>query len=520
MINFVWFRRDLRLDDNAIVQGSALNGLPTVYLFVIDEWFLQQPEISRQRVCFLFESLQDLDRQLMELGGKLHIFTGKSTKVIKSLSLKVAQDGEMPILWFNKDIQVDYGIKRDEEVVNYYKQCGWQINLELNYFLLEDETEMSNWRKEYYTFQNQEIKRLRRVNSYNHDISIPSIRAESLFEKYPQFQKSHSSLFIGGEIEATRVLDSFLITRSEGYHWKLSRPMKAQQGSTSHLSPHIAFGTVSSRQVYQAAKHQADIYRSSGQGKRYFALRAFRDRLRWRDSFTQRLYFKPWLKWQNRFPEFDGVYTTQPLSGEKQEVFQAWKNGITGFPLVDASMRQLKELGWMNFRMRAMCANFLTIILGISWHYGAEYFMQQLVDGDIAINHWQWQMQAGVTNPLSKTFRIYNPNKNLLEKDPGAEFVHHWIPELRQYSAKQMISAGPLQPLHNYQQPVVDYELMRKSRGKIISNIRSQVRKRLLSSKVLDTESKANFEAIKHYMHWKNQEYKKWIKNNQTETLF
>ncbi|WP_277871338.1 FAD-binding domain-containing protein, partial [Chroococcidiopsis cubana] len=152
---------------------------------------------------------------------------------------------------------------------------------------------------------------------------------------------------------ANATLDSFLGSRFHGYHWKLSRPWLAQKGATSHLSPHIAFGTISTRTIYQRTKARAAEL--SNQPKAEFSLKAFRDRLRWRDSFTQRLYQHPEIAHANRYPEFDEWYSSDALTPQKQELYGAWQEGETGFPLVDASMRQLKTMGWMNFRMRAMC---------------------------------------------------------------------------------------------------------------------------------------------------------------------
>ncbi|MEH1830677.1 MAG: FAD-binding domain-containing protein [Nostoc sp.] len=143
--------------------------------------------------------------------------------------------------------------------------------------------------------------------------------------------------------------------------------MLSQLGATSHLSPHLTFGTISTRTVYQSTKARAEELKT--QPKAEFSLKAFQDRLRWHDSFTQRLYFYPEIAYKNRYPEFDEWYTSLDLPSQKQELFQAWLEGLTGFPLVDASMRQLKTMGWMNFRMRAMCAMFLTINCGISWHH-------------------------------------------------------------------------------------------------------------------------------------------------------
>lgn len=249
-----------------------------------------------------------------------------------------------------------------------------------------------------------------------------------------------------------------------------------QLGATSHLSPHLTFGTISVRQVYQRTKARAAELES--QPKAQFFLKAFRDRLRWHDSFTQRLYNHPELAHTNRYPEFNEVYSPDDLNTEKQELFIAWQEGQTGFPLVDASMQQLKTMGWMNFRMRAMCATFLCINCGISWHHGAQHYMNCSVDGDLAIDNWQWQMQAGVTNPLSGTFRIYNPNKNVADRDADLKFIYYWVPELRGYSLSEILGGAYINE-SPYPEPILDWSQTRKINGQIISNLRKQVKQRL-----------------------------------------
>ncbi|MGL4621198.1 MAG: FAD-binding domain-containing protein [Chroococcidiopsis sp.] len=181
----------------------------------------------------------------------------------------------------------------------------------------------------------------------------------------------------------------------------------------------------------------------------------------------------------NRYPEFDEWYSLDALTPQKQELFEAWQEGQTGFLLVDASMRQLKSMGWMNFRMRAMCATFLTINCGVSWHHGARHYMNYLVDGDLAIDNWQWQMQAGVTNPLSDTFRIYNPNKNIEDKDSDLRFIYHWVPELQGYSLPEILS-GVYQGESHYPAPMLDWSQTRKVNGKVVSDLRKRVRERLI----------------------------------------
>ena len=143
-------------------------------------------------------------------------------------------------------------------------------------------------------------------------------------------------------------------------------------------------------------------------------------------------------------------------------------------------MRQLKTMGWMNFRMRAMCATFLCINCGISWQHGAGHYTQQLVDTDLAINNWQWQMQAGVTNPLSGTFRIYNPNKNLEEKDGDLKFIYYWVEELRGYNLSEILNGAYLNE-SPYPEPILDWAQTRKTNGKIISDLRKRVKERLVA---------------------------------------
>ena len=184
---------------------------------------------------------------------------------------------------------------------------------------------------------------------------------------------------------------------------------------------------------------------------------------------------------RNHYPEFDEYYNLSPLTEQKQELLAAWIEGETGFPLVDASMRQLKTMGWMNFRTRAMCATFLCINCGISWHHGGKHYMQYLVDGDLAIDHWQWQMQAGITNPLSDTFRIYNPNKNIEDRDEDLQFIYHWIGELHGYSLPEILKGAYLGE-SPYPAPVLDWAQTRKINGKIISDLRKKVKQRLIES--------------------------------------
>lgn len=476
----LWFRRDLRLSDNEIVTLSTADNAEVLPCFIIDPWFFyQQAEVGKARVKFLFESLENLDNNLRVLGSQLYLFEGNSLTILQTLTHKLLAQGHRPKLFFNRDVQVQYGIDRDRSILDFYHQHNLDYYLGLNNFLQTDSERRDEWFDEYYTYLQQPLHLVPdRINTPKLELDLPQLTFAQLKQKYSQFWGTDNNYFIGGESQAKATLNSFLTKRFHGYHWKVSRPWLTQQGATSHLSPHLTFGTISVRSVYQQTKERAAELVNNP--KAQFSLKAFRDRLRWHDSFTQRLYNHPELAHTNRYPEFDEVYSANELDAEKQELFEAWQEGQTGFPLIDAAMRQLKTMGWMNFRTRAMCATFLCINCGISWQHGARHYMNYLVDGDLAIDNWQWQMQAGVTNPLSETFRIYNPNKNIEDRDADLKFIYYWIPELRGYSLPEIL-AGAYINESPYPEPILDWAQTRKVNGKVISNLRQRVKERLLA---------------------------------------
>lgn len=474
-VSVVWFRRDLRLSDNEIVSLATANNMPTIFIFTIDPWFFKQPEIGAARVTFLLESLIELDRNLRRLGSKLMILNGESVSVVTGLLNELAAKQITATLYFNRDVQVKYGLERDAAIRQYCKTNGIKIHEGQAYYLSDNPEIRKDWAKHYYAYQEK--------SQWHIPTAIKSFRApwineleqlqpDQLLEWAKEFIPNlHASpLFSGGETKAQQTLNSFLRERYHGYHWKLSQPYLARHGSTSQLSPHIAFGTISTRQV-SAAAYKMKQRLKHDRPEEVKTMLAFLSRLRWRDSFTQRLYFFPDLMWQNQFPEFDKIYRNEALTTEQQVLFEAWKTGTTGFPMLDASMRQLAADGWMNFRMRAQAVTMLCLVFGISWHHGARYFMQQLVDGDIAVNHWQWQMQAGITNPLSPIFRIYNPTKNLIERDPNLKYIHEWLPEYKNCLTHEAVLSQA--------QPIVDFTKNKKLYGDVVSQIRREVRDRL-----------------------------------------
>lgn len=508
-VSVVWFRRDLRLHDNEAVAEAAAACGQRLYIFVIDPWFLSQPEIGWLRVRFLFESLVALDIALTKQGSRLIILKGQSFLAISGFLGSLIKNGHRPALFYNYDIQVAYGRERDESILAYCDTHGVATRVTHNYFLMHNEGQMKSWWRQYYDYQYGEQHAVPRMPEQSTELReivkcMPQIDPQNIAKDLNvTLPTARQPLFEGGEDAARRAVYSFLKDRVNGYRWKLSQPYLAQQGATSLLGPHMTFGTISGRTVFQAAaNYRAKLEKL--QPRKAFDIATYLDRLRWRDSFTQRLWFHPEIMWKNRFPEFDGIYNEGSLSQQQQDYFERWKDGETGFPLLDAAMKQLKQDGFINFRMRAMAATFLTINCGVSWHYGARHFMNYLVDGDIAINHWQWQMQAGITNPLSPTFRMYNPTKNLRDRDKSAAYVHFWLPQTRGKTIDSILQEA---------RPMLDFSDSRKVNGKIVADIRKQVRLRIVAEKGSElAKAETAHRVVTNYGRYSAARYKQYIK--------
>lgn len=503
-MNILWFRRDLRLADNDSVSQACSNNVAVLPCLVVDPWLFEWDEIGAARLRFWFDAVCELHQQLLERGSRLILLAGDPAETICDLSNKLIAQGHDLQLFFNRDLQVASDRQRDARVIEFCQanQLPYQIG---NSNFIQAEELRDTLYREYYDYVHQPVHQIPDRIETPTFTDLPELTIAELEARYGHYWQIATVYFRGGERSAQSVLDTFVDRRFHGYHWKISQPWLAQQGATSHLSPHFAWGTISIRTVYQRAKAKASEF--APDSKQQFSLKSFRHRLRWHCSFTHRFYFHPEIAHHNRYPEFDDWYRDAPLQDKQQQLFLAWQAGETGFPLVDASMRQLREMGWMNFRMRAMCATFLTINCGVSWHHGARHFMQNLVDGDLAIDNWQWQMQAGITNPLSETFRIYNPAKNLAERDPTLEFVSFWVPELSGYSLAELTKMTYLGETF-YPEPIVDWQETRKVNGKIVSNLRKQVKERLLREQGTDYQQAiATRQAVEKYQEAKDRQY-------------
>ena len=437
----VWHRRQLRTADHLAVARATREYDVVCPLFVFDPAFYDDGLACDSRIRFLHECLADLQRAYDRHGttlvfahddplSTLEAFVAAGWDVVATADptgrYGLRRDEAAASL--GVDFVADDGIKRDGD-----SREGWSDHAEA---YLTDETHSPDAS----AFGDHGV---------SSDVTIDAIEAE--YDVSP----SKSRVPTGGREAALDRLEAFVADIST-YPESISAPSKAES-KTSRLSPSLRFGCLSVRELFQYVDDHAD----DGRARELFV-----SRLYWNRHYTQKL--EDWPGWMDH--AVNPVFRGFNRSRHDPALVDAWKRGQTGFPMVDASMRCLRATGWLNFRMRAMCASFFSDILHQPWRIGADYFYYHLVDADPAINYTQWQQQAGVTGV--NAMRIYNPRKQVRDNDPDGTFVHEWVPELGSVPPEYLDRPERL-PLHlqtefgvdvgtDYPYPIVDYEARRE----------------------------------------------------------
>ncbi len=415
-LQVVWFKRDLRVHDHAaLVAACAANGpvLP-VYVFEPELWAL--PEHSARQFGFLIECLSELDAALWSRGARLHLAVGEACDVFTRLHVRhglaaIHAHEETGLQWtFDRDIAVRAWARRAGVPFREYSQHGVIRGLRAR----------DGWARRW----NDRMSgpRLKAPNAIG-AAEIPGDgwpRGAELgitSDACPQRQR-------GGRAAGVELLQSFLEDRGRTYRTAMSSPVSAFE-ACSRLSPHLAFGTISMRETYQAARRAHAQFATAGDGAFKLALDSFIGRLHWHCHFMQKLENETSIERRNLHPAYDGL-RRDPEPDDPR--LAAWIDGRTGFPFVDACMRALRETGWLNFRMRAMVMAFSSYHLWFHWRLPAQLLAARFTDFEAGIHYPQAQMQSGTTGV--NTARIYNPVKQSQDQDPEGAFVRRWVPEL------------------------------------------------------------------------------------------
>ncbi|MGF1537920.1 MAG: cryptochrome/photolyase family protein [Elainellaceae cyanobacterium] len=458
----VWFRRDLRIHDHAPLYRAARRGA-VVPVFVLDRALLHHPETAPARVQFMLESLGTLDQDLQSRGGRLILRYGDPVAVLPELVRQTQAEG----IYAYVDFERIYGRVRDARLNRTLAEQGMKVRWFEPPGTTAALVSYPRYRNLWFEQMDQPLVPAPQQVSVPEEVTSEPLPKLSELDLEPD-GKPMPPAGIGA---ARRLLHDFLEQKTERYYWQLSYPSAE---ATSGISPHVKFGAISVRECYQTAQaYQATNYRTRRSQEQFIS------RLRWGSGFAQRFRYLPQLELRSLYRVFD-----EDGWDFDDGLYEAWQQGQTGFPIVDAAARCLMETGgWLalNFRSRALYASFLTNLMGMDWRFGALHFMRHLIDGDCPIDHYQWAMQSGVTHCLDKTWtRIYNPEQCAVDRcDPDGAFIKRWVPEVAHLAPCQL---GDPPRLKDYPPPILDY---REARQRRVSQLERQRGKFLSQTNLL-----------------------------------
>ena len=458
-----WHRRDLRLSDNMGLKLARSHSQRVVGVFCLDPNILERDDVAPVRVTYMMGCLQQLQQRYAQIGSELLIIKGDPTQAIPNLAEALSARG---VFW-NWDIE-PYSQIRDRAVMDALKEKGIEFK-EKNWDQLlhapEDIRTGSNapytvyspfWRNWMRSPKAEPVATLQDVTGLTAEeknlaatagvIALPTAKDLG-------FNWENELVIAPGEAAATQKLEEFTYAAINQY--KEQRNFPAVNG-TSQLSAALKFGVIGIRTVWAATKEALENSRSDEVNT---SIIGWQQELAWREFYQHALYNFPALE----TGAYREVFKNFPYNNNETH-FQAWCEGKTGYPIVDAAMRQMNELGWMHNRCRMIVASFLTKDLIINPQLGEKYFHQRLIDGDLAANNggWQWSASSGMD---PKPVRIFNPASQAQKFDPEGDYIREWLPELRSVDTEFLISGNiPAEERDalGYPLPIVDHKIQQR----------------------------------------------------------
>jgi len=411
-VHVLLFRRDLRVHDHAALAAAVASGAAVLPLYIFEPGLWALPESSRRQFDFLMDALTELDEALTARGARLVVRTGEAVSVLQDLHRRHGIEA----IHMYEDTGLPFARARDRAVQRWAVQAGISLRAQPQPGVIRGPKPPAG-----------KIPRWEDLMTAPRLKAPDTIRAATLAagpwpiaEDFGLGPDDCPERQAGGRAAGVELLRSFLAGRGRRFLQDADSPATAEAAS-SRLAPHLAFGTVSVREAWQAAAKARAAYEQDGDTTFAASLAAFLDRLHWRAQSLQALEDHP-------LPQTGSGDDIRPEVAADDPRLEAWIRGRTGFPLIDASMRALHATGWLNFRMRALLIGFAAHHLWMDWRRPAERLAALFTDFEPGIHYSEVRTQAATRGPGAP--RIWNPVKQSLEQDPDGAFIRRWVPEL------------------------------------------------------------------------------------------
>ncbi len=475
-------KRDFRLKDNRALSRAVEEVKEVVPMFILEPSFLNAPDTSEFHIHAITDALHDLRDRLQQQDKDIAIIRGEVVQTLEEL-YAVAP---FQAIYAHEEIGTNRTYKRDEAVRAWCTDKGVQLIEERQTGVFRALKDRNTRHKLWSAFTFADLLPIPDLQN----LSIPEAWQSMALPKEQHLTIEDCGYSLNAEQQqyvqsvsesaAEATLSDFLYRRSLSYRGGISSPLTAFTAG-SRMSVHFAWGTITGRAVYQATKARKEELAEEEapySGKWKSSLTSFLSRLHWRDHFIQRLETEPQMEFEALNPAYEALAYEAGA-----DFLEAWTTGFTGYPMVDACIRCMRATGFVNFRMRAMLTSFACHSMHLNWK-DINYPMAKLyTDYEPGIHISQLQMQASVVG--INTIRIYSPTKQIIDQDPETVFIKQWIPELRKYSAKEIIGHVD-EPLEGYPMPIVDWKESSKEMRNRLWTIKKLPETKELASKVYE----------------------------------
>lgn len=399
-LNLFWFRRDLRLIDNRGLYEALKSELPVLPIFIFDTNILDKLENKEdKRVDFIFQALEKLNEYLEKQGKSIQIFYGKPLEIYENLS----QQYEIGNVFCNEDYE-PYAIKRDQEIADFLNKKGINFHTYKDQVIFQKDEITKADGKPYTVYTPYSKQWLLKFNDQN----LEFFASEKKLENLLNIEKQNITLENIGFKKTNYLFETPKINLEILEKYQETRDFPTLE--TSQMSVHLRFGTISTRKLVKLASELND--------------NTYLKELIWREFFMQILWHFPKVIHHSFKEKYDNIAWEN-----NEELFQKWCEGKTGYPIVDAGMREMNETGLMHNRVRMVCASFLTKHLLTDWRLGEAYFAEKLMDYDLSANNGNWQWSAGSGCDAAPYFRVFNPEEQQKKFDPKFIYIKKWVKE-------------------------------------------------------------------------------------------